>query len=155
MTLSKLNVLNRWETFSTLAIFLFGFSVLSRKYLFNNNDYESTIFFFMLSTSILLAISSIAFYQKDNTILDRFCKSKKNILFGILAAILFVGGILIKNKAYKLSPNAAYVEVYMEPLKIMLVYIVSILFLSAKFNPISALGLCISLVGIYILIKNQ
>ena len=59
MTLSKLNVLNRWETFSTLAIFLFGFSVLSRKYLFNNNDYESTIFFFMLSTSILLAISSM------------------------------------------------------------------------------------------------
>ena len=39
--------------------------------------------------------------------------------------------IIIKNKTYQLSPNAAYVEVYTEPIKIMLVYIMSVLFLSA------------------------
>ena len=149
------NLLNSWEIFSTLAIFLFGFSILIRKLLFNSNDYESTIFFFMLFTSILLLISCIIFYQKDNSIIYRFCKNKKNIFLGILAAILFVSGILIKNKAYKLSPNAAYVEVYMEPLKIMLIYLISILFLSTTFNPKAALGLGISLLGIYMLVKNQ
>ena len=155
MILSKLNLFNSWEFFSTLAIFFFGFSVLTRKLLFNNNDFESAMFFFMMFASIFLAMSCAFFYKQDNTILKRYCKNKKNIFIGILAAMLYVGGIIIKNKAYQLSPNAAYVEVYTEPIKIMLVYIMSVLFLSATFNPISVIGLSIALVGIYIIVKNQ
>ena len=146
---------NKWEFFSTLAIFLFGFSIITRKMLYEKNDFQSTVFFFMLFTSIFLALSCGVFYKQDKNIFKKYCKNKTNIIIGITAAMLYVGGIIVKNKAYQLSPNAAYVDVFNEPIKIMLVYIISVLFLSAKFNPASALGLAIALVGIYIIVKNQ
>ena len=85
----------------------------------------------------------------------KFCKNKKDIYIISLASFLFVLGIIIKNKAFQLAPNAAYVDAYMEPFKTALIYLLSILLLSTAFKPKSLIGLTIAIIGVVILIKNQ
>ncbi len=149
------NLIQRWELFATLAIFLFGFSVFSRKVVFNNNSYSSSIFFFMLFSGIFFIMSSCYIYYNEKTEIMKFYKNKRDVFIITLASFLFVSGIIIKNKAFQLAPNAAYVDAYMEPFKTALIYLLSILLLSTAFKPKSLIGLAIAIIGIVILIKNQ
>ena len=78
-----------------------------------------------------------------------------NLLVLFISATLFITGIIVKNKAFKLSPNAGYVDVYMEPFKTLLVYFGSIIALSAVFKVKVLIGIVIALVGIVIMVLNQ
>ena len=147
---------DRWEYYSTISIFLFGFSVLLRKYFFDQQkNYETSAFYFILFVGIISLLSCCTMYYRNPNIMKGVNNDNNNLLVLFISATLFITGIIVKNKAFKLSPNAGYVDVYMEPFKTLLVYFGSIIALSAVFKVKALIGIVIALVGIVIMVLNQ
>ena len=92
--------------------------------------------------------------EKDNLFKDK--KNGKTILFITFISSLSVAiAIIIKTKAYEVTPNMSYVDVLMEPTKIILLYLFSILVFGTVFKPVVLLGIIFVLTGILIVLKNQ
>ena len=92
--------------------------------------------------------------EKDNLFKDK--KNGKTIVFVTFISSLSVAlAIIIKTKAYEISPNMSYVDVLMEPTKIILLYLFSILVFGTVFKPVVLIGIMLTLIGIIIVLKNQ
>ena len=86
-------------------------------------------------------------------------KNKKNIntiiLFTFISSLCVSLVIIIKTKAYELTKNMSYVDLLTQPLKIIFLYLFSIMVFGTVFKPIILLGILLALSGIVIVLKNQ
>ena len=157
MSINLKELLNKWEFYAILAGFVFSLSIATRKYLFNlNYKFEEVFLITIITLAIIYTIYAIWIYNHNNTLFKYDNKSLfKLISIGILSAVILSIGVYCRNKSYQLVPNAAYSASIIDTLKILLVFILSIVFLSSKFNFKALAGILFSIVGIYILITNQ
>ena len=151
------NFKNRWEFFVIIALVTFTLSVSIRKFTLINNEcnYCDFIFLFTLGVGIFSLLASFiiySIYQKD------LLKNKDNtkiIIPIILAALLMTIGMVFKNRGYYLVSNVAILDGVMEPLKVILLFIISYMFLSAKVNLKLIIGIILSLLGLNMILNNQ
>jgi len=152
-----MNLYDKWEFHTTIALFLFTTSVIIRKLLFNNNcELHDYLFIKLLSIGIfsLLASFIIYFIYKDKLLKDK--KNNKNIvLVSALVSFLIVNGIIFKSKGYYLVENVAVLDVYLEPSKIILLFFASYFLLNTAFNIKILFGILLAILGMIIIIKNQ
>ena len=148
---------NSWELYSLLYLFFILVSIITRKHLVNIKcNYKDVLFFYILFLIIFLSIILIYLYNKEK---DNLFKNKKNmntiILFTFISSLCVSLVIIIKTKAYELTKNMSYVDLLTQPLKIIFLYLFSIMVFGTVFKPIIVLGILLALSGIVIVLKNQ
>ena len=146
-----------WEFYTFISLFFLTISVISRKYLFNLKcNFNDVLFFYSLFLILFYSLFLIYFYNKEKGNLFKDKKNKNTILFVTFIASFSVGlAIIIKTKAYELVSNMSYVDALMEPSKIILLYLFSVLVFGTILKPIILLGIILVLTGIIIILKNQ
>lgn len=146
-----------WELYTFISLFFLTISVISRKYLFNLKcNFNDVLFFYSLFLILFYSLFLIYFYNKEKNNLFKDKKNKNTILFVTFIASFSVGfTMIIKTKAYELVSNMSYADALMEPSKIILLYLFSVLVFGTMFKPIILLGILLSLSGIIIILKNQ
>ena len=146
-----------WELYTIVSLFFLTISVITRKYLFNLKcNFNDVLFFYLLFLVLFYILVLIYMYNKEKDNLFKDKKNGKTIVFVTFISSLSVAlAIIIKTKAYEISPNMSYVDVLMEPTKIILLYLFSILIFGTVFKPIVLLGIIFVLSGIIIVLKNQ
>jgi len=151
------NIGNRWELFVIIALVAFTISVSIRKYTLINNEcnYCDFIFLFTLGVGIFSLLACLVIYSIYKKDLLKNKDNKKIILPIIFAAFLMTLGMVFKNRGYYLVPNVAVLDGFMEPLKVILLFIISYLFLSAKVNLKLIIGIILSLAGLNLILNNQ
>ena len=148
---------NSFELYLLLYLFFILVSIITRKHLFNIKcNYKDVLFFYILFLIIFLSIILIYLYNKEK---DNLFKNKKNmntiIFFTFISSLCVSIVIIIKTKAYELTKNMSYVDLLTEPLKIIFLYLFSIMVFGTVFKPIILLCILLSLSGIVIVLKNQ
>ena len=152
-----MNLYNKWEFYTSIALFLFVISVIMRKSLFNAKcKFHDFMFVNLLSTGIISIFFSFIIYllYKDDLLKDKK-NNKKLITVTSLAALAIVFGIIAKNKGYYLVNNVAVLDGFMEPSKIILLFFASYFLLNTNFNIRILFGILLAMFGMIIIIKNQ
>ena len=152
-----MNLYDKWEFYTSIALFLFVISVIMRKSLFNAKcKFHDFIFVNLLSTGIISIFFSFIIYllYKDDLLKDKK-NNKKLITVTSLAAIAIVFGIIAKNKGYYLVNNVAVLDGFMEPSKIILLFFSSYFLLNTNFNIRILFGILLAMIGMGIILKNQ
>ena len=151
------NIGNRWESFVIIALVAFTISVSIRKYTLINNEcnYCDFIFLFTLGIGIFSLLACLVIYSIDQKKLFKKKNNMKIIVLILFAAFLMTVGMIFKNRGYYLISNVAILDGVMEPLKVMLLLLISYLFLSAKINKIQIIGIVLTLIGLNLILKNQ
>jgi len=146
-----------WEIYTLISLFIGTMSVITRKYLFNLKcNFNDVLFFYLLFFILFYSIFLIYLYKKEKDNLFKDKKNGKTILFiTFISSLSMAIAIIIKTKAYELTPNVSYVDVLMQPTKIILLYLFSILVFGTVFKPVVLLGIIFVLTGILIVLKNQ
>jgi hypothetical protein len=146
-----------WEFYTIFALALVLINVVAKKHLFNLKcGFYDVIFFYSFFLIVFYSLFLIFLYNKKKDILFKDKKNFSTILsLTFLASFCLGMGIVIKTKAYELTPNMAYVDVLMEPTKIILLYLFSIFVFGTLFKPVVFLGIILTLSGIIIVLKNQ
>ena len=146
-----------WELYTIVSLFFLTISVITRKYLFNLKcNFNDVLFFYLLFLILFYILVLIYLYNKEKNNLFKDKKNGNTIIFVTFISSLSVAlAIIIKTKAYQLTSNMSYVDVLMEPTKIILLYLFSILIFGTVFKPIVLLGIIFVLTGILIVLKNQ
>lgn len=154
-----MNHLNKksWELYTIISLFFLTISVITRKYLFNLKcNFNDVLFFYLLFLILFYSIFLIYLYKKEK---DNLFKDKKNgktiMVVTFIASLSVAIAIIIKTKAYEITPNMSYVDVLMEPTKIILLYLFSIFVFGTVFKPVVLIGIMLTLTGILIVLKNQ
>tara|TARA_B100000900_G_scaffold356535_1_gene326362 strand:- start:2211 stop:2696 length:486 start_codon:yes stop_codon:yes gene_type:complete len=149
------NIINNWKFYTISTAFLFGSGSLLRKYLFVLNcsfDYITVLFCGF--TGLILFLFSIYYYLNNVKIPIKNVKHKyKIITITFLSALVTFIGILFKNYAYFLVDNNAKVEALMEPIKILFVFLISVLFLAGKWSKNTIFGIFFAICSIYFMSK--
>lgn len=152
-----MKLLERWEFYTTIALFLFVTSVIMRKSLFNSKcKFHDFLFVNLMSTGIISILFSFIIYllYKDNLLKDKK-NNKKLITITSLASLAIVFGIIVKNKGYYLVNNVAVLDGFMEPSKVILLFFASYFLLNTKFNIKTLFGILLAICGMVIILKNQ
>ena len=152
-----MNLYNKWEFYTSIALFLFVISVIMRKSLFNAKcKFHDFMFVNLLSTGIISIFFSFIIYllYKDDLLKDKK-NNKKLITVTSLATLAIVFGIIAKNKGYYLVNNVAVLDGFMEPSKIILLFFASYFLLNTNFNIRILFGILLAMFGMIIIIKNQ
>tara|TARA_B100001175_G_C19235882_1_gene507608 strand:+ start:58 stop:516 length:459 start_codon:yes stop_codon:yes gene_type:complete len=152
-----MNLYNKWEFYTSIALFLFVISVIMRKSLFNAKcKFHDFMFVNLLSTGIISIFFSFIIYllYKDDLLKDKK-NNKKLITVTFLATLAIVFGIIAKNKGYYLVNNVAVLDGFMEPSKIILLFFASYFLLNTNFNIRILFGILLAMFGMIIIIKNQ
>lgn len=152
-----MDLYNKWEFHTTIALLLFVVSVIIRKYLFNSKcDFHDFLFIYILMTGLFSLFISFIIYHiyKDKLFKDKK-NNKKIILITTLVSFLVVIGIIFKSKGYYLVDNVAVLDGFMEPTKIILLFFASYFLLNTKFNIRILFGILLAMLGMVIIIKNQ
>jgi hypothetical protein len=146
-----------WELYTIIALVLVIINVVAKKHLFNLKcSFYDVIFFYAFFLIVFYSLFLIFLYNKKKDILFKDKKNFKTILFFTFIASFTIGmGVLYKTKAYELVSNMSYVDALMEPSKIILLYLFSIMVFGTMFKPIISLGILLALTGIIIILKNQ
>ena len=146
-----------WEFYTLISLVFLTISIISRKYLFNLKcNFNDVLFFYSLFLILFYSLFLIYFYNKEKSNLFKDKKNKNTILFFTFIASFSVGfTMIIKTKAYELVSNMSYVDALMEPSKIILLYLFSVLVFGTIFKPIILLGILLALSGIIIILKYQ
>tara|TARA_B110000008_G_scaffold279885_1_gene329328 strand:+ start:6793 stop:7296 length:504 start_codon:yes stop_codon:yes gene_type:complete len=154
-----MNHLNKksWELYTIISLFFLTISVITRKYLFNLKcNFNDVLFFYLLFLIFFYILVLIYLYNKEK---DNLFKDKKNgktiMVVTFIASLSVAIAIIIKTKAYEITPNMSYVDVLMEPTKIILLYLFSIFVFGTVFKPVVLIGIMLTLTGILIVLKNQ
>ena len=157
MSFNVKELLNKWEFYAVIAGFVFSLSISTRKYLFDlKYKFEEVFIITFISAAFFYTIYAIWIYKTNKTLFKYDNRSLlKLISIGILSGLIIALGVYCRNKSYQLVLNPAYSASIIDTLKILLVFILSVLFLSSKFNYKALAGILFSIVGIYILITNQ
>ena len=153
------NLLKDWKTFAAITGILYGASTAFRKYLFVNNcDFYDVVIMFMLFYAFFLIISVfIVCYIKNRNILptNKNTKKLKKILsITSLSAFVLVIGLWCKNRAFFLADNNVRVETVTQPAKIIFIFVISALFLSAKWSINTIFGMIFGILAIYFIAKD-
>ena len=129
----------------------------TRKYLFDlKYKFEEVFIITFISAAFFYTIYAIWVYKNNNTLFKYDNGSLlKLISIGTLSGLIISIGVYCRNKSYQLVPNPAYSASIIDTFKILLVFILSIVFLSSNFNFKALSGILFSIIGIYILITNQ
>ena len=152
-----MNLSDRWEFYTVIALLLFVISVIMRKSLFNAKcKFHDFMFVNLLSTGIISIFFSLIIYllYKDDLLKDKK-NNKKLITVTSLAALAIVFGIIAKNKGYYLVNNVAVLDGFMEPSKVILLFFASYFLLNTNFNIRILFGILLAIFGMIIIIKNQ
>ena len=152
-----MNLYNKWEFYTSIALFLFVISVIMRKSLFNAKcKFHDFMFVNLLSTGIISIFFSFIIYllYKDDLLKDKK-NNKKLITVTSLATLAIVFGIIAKNKGYYLVKNVAVLDGIMEPSKVILLFFASYFLLNTNFNIKILFGILLAMFGMIIIIKNQ
>jgi len=152
-----MNLYDKWEFYTSIALFLFVISVIMRKSLFNAKcKFHDFIFVNLLSTGIISIFFSFIIYllYKDDLLKDKK-NNKKLITVTFLATLAIVFGIIAKNKGYYLVNNVAVLDVFMQPMRIILLFFSSYFLLNTKFNIRILFGILLAMTGMGIILKNQ
>mgnify|MGYP003989774469 CR=1 FL=1 len=152
-----MNLYDKWEFHTIIALLLFVSSVIIRKYLFNNKcNFNDFLFVYLLMMGIFAIFFSFFIYYiyKDNLFKDKK-NNKKIILVTTLVSFLVILGIIFKSKGYYLVDNVAVLDGFMEPSKIILLFFASYFLLNTKFNIRILFGILVAILGMIIIIKNQ
>lgn len=152
-----MNLYDKWEFYTSIALFLFVISVIMRKSLFNAKcKFHDFIFVNLLSTGIISIFFSFIIYllYKDDLLKDKK-NNKKLITVTFLATLAIVFGIIAKNKGYYLVNNVAVLDGFMEPSKIILLFFSSYFLLNTNFNIRILFGILLAMIGMGIILKNQ
>jgi len=152
-----MNLYNKWEFYTSIALFLFVISVIMRKSLFNAKcKFHDFMFVNLLSTGIISIFFSFIIYllYKDDLLKDKK-NNKKLITVTSLATLAIVFGIIAKNKGYYLVNNVAVLDGFMEPSKIILLFFASYFLLNTNFNIRILFGILLAMFAMRIIIKNQ
>jgi len=146
-----------WEFYTIFALLLILINVVAKKHLFNLKCYfYDVIFFYSFFLIVFYSLFLIFLYNKKKDILFKDKKNFSTILsLTFLASFCLGMGIIIKTKAYELVSNVSYVDMLMEPSKIILLYLFSIMVFGTIFKPIILIGILLALSGIIIILKNQ
>jgi len=152
-----MNLYDKWEFYTSIALFLFVISVIMRKSLFNAKcKFHDFIFVNLLSTGIISIFFSFIIYllYKDDLLKDKK-NNKKLITVTFLATLAIVFGIIAKNKGYYLVNNVAVLDGFMQPMRIILLFFSSYFLLNTKFNIRILFGILLAMTGMGIILKNQ
>tara|TARA_B100000900_G_C20530758_1_gene696215 strand:- start:896 stop:1351 length:456 start_codon:yes stop_codon:yes gene_type:complete len=151
-----MNLSDRWEFYTVIALFLFVTSVIMRKSLFNAKcKFHDFLFVNLMSTGIISIFFAFIIYllYKDDLLKDK--NNKKLITVTSLASLVIVFGIIFKNKGYYLVNNVAVLDGFMEPSKVILLFLASYFLLNTNFNIKIFFGILLAMFGMVIIIKNQ
>ena len=153
------NLLKDWKTFSVFAGVLYGASTILRKYLFVDDcDFYDVVIMFMIfyASFLILSIFVICYIKKRSIFpVEKNTKKLKKILsITSLSAFVVVIGLWSKNKAFFLADNNVRVETVTQPAKIIFVFIISALLLSAKWSINTVLGMIFGILAIYFMAKD-
>lgn len=151
-----MKLLERWEFYTTIALFLFVTSVIMRKSLFNAKcKFHDFLFVNLMSTGIISIFFAFIIYllYKDDLLKDK--NNKKLITVTSLASLVIIFGIIVKNKGYYLVNNVAVLDGFMEPSKVILLFFASYFLLNTKFNIKTLFGILLAICGMVIILKNQ
>ena len=130
-----MNLSDRWEFYTVIALFLFVTSVIMRKSLFNAKcKFHDFLFVNLMSTGIISIFFAFIIYllYKDDLLKDK--NNKKLITVTSLASLVIVFGIIFKNKGYYLVNNVAVLDGFMEPSKVILLFLASYFLLNTKLS---------------------
>tara|TARA_B100000795_G_scaffold123594_1_gene92115 strand:+ start:388 stop:849 length:462 start_codon:yes stop_codon:yes gene_type:complete len=146
-----------WEFYTLISLFFLTGSVITRKYLFNLKcKFNDVMFFHLLFLILFYVLFLIYFYNKEKSNLFKDKKNTIKILFFTFISSFFLGlAIIIKTKAYEIVSNMSYVDVLMEPSKIILLYLFSILVFGTILKPVALFGIALTLTGVLVVLKNQ
>ena len=153
------NLLKDWKTFSVLAGVSYGASQLLRKYLFIDNcDFYDVVIMFMVfySSFLILSIFVICYIKKRSIfpVEKNSKKLKKILIITFVSAILVLIGLWSKNKSFFLADNNVRVETVTQPVKIIFMFIISVIFLSAKWSKNTIFGMIFGILAIYFMAKD-
>ena len=153
------NLLKDWKTFAAITGIFYGISTVFRKYLFVNDcDFYDVVIMFMLFYAFFLIISVfVVCYIKNRNIIpiDKNINKVKKILFiTSISALFTVIGLWSKNRAFFLADNNVRVETIAQPIKLIFVFIISSLILSAKWSKNTFIGMIFGILAIYFVSKN-
>jgi drug/metabolite transporter (DMT)-like permease len=146
-----------WEKYALFALLLFTIPAIIQKHLFNLKcKFYDVIFMYIFFVIIAYSIILLVLYNYKKKVLFKDKKKFKLITYmSLFAAFLMCLGVVCKIKAYELVNNISYVHVLMDPPKIILLYLFSILIFGTIFKPITLLGIILAVTGILIVLKNQ
>jgi len=146
-----------WELYTIIALLLVIINVVAKKHLFNLKcNFYDVIFFYAFFLVVFYSLFLIFLYNDKKDILFKDKKNFKTILsFTFISSFCLGVGVIYKTKAYELVSNMSYVDALMEPSKIILLYLFSVLVFGTMFKPMILLGILLALSGIIIILKNQ
>ena len=152
------NLLKDWKTFSVFAGVSYGASQLLRKYLFIDNcDFYDVVIMFMIfyCSFLILSIFVICYIKKRSIfpVEKNSKKLKKILIITFVSAFLVIIGLWCKNKAFFLDNNVR-VETVTQPAKIIFMFLISVMFLSAKWSKNTILGMIFGFLAIYFMAKD-
>lgn len=141
-----------WQFYSILVALFNGTNLLLRKWLFNSGiNFEQVMIPFTFFWGLMLIL--LSFYLCNNCkwkIFPKNNKKKYTILFTTLLASFFVMfGIVYNAKSWFKVDNGARVDSLSQPIKIIYMYLISIILFGNKVVFKHIIGICLALLGVH------
>ena len=150
------HITDYWECFAIFAATCIISLTLIRKKIFEYKfSYMSVAFISFITLAFFYILSACYIYKTHKHKIQHEIKNKKLIFMISLASLAGVIAVASLIKATQMVNNVAYMRTFVDTIIILSMYVLSLLFLSAKFKFIPFIGILLSLSGIWIMIKYQ
>jgi len=134
---------------------IFGTSVILRKFL-NNKIKIQDILFFLYFGIIFASIFLIFIIKSEKSFINKFTQyDKKTISIALIAGFLTPFGTYLLTKSYLLSKNLAYVNIVYTVFNTIFILVFSYFLFNMSCNKMTTVGMILSLLGVYLIVKYQ
>tara|TARA_X000000368_G_C22882074_1_gene645757 strand:- start:90 stop:527 length:438 start_codon:yes stop_codon:yes gene_type:complete len=144
-----------WLNLIIFSAIIFGTSVILRKFV-NKTIPTKDILFFLYFGIVLASISLIFIIKSENSFINKFTEyDPYKIAIAVAAGFLTPFGTYLLTKSYLLSKNLAYVSIIFTVFQTIFLLLFSYLLFNMSCNKITTVGMMLSLLGVYLIVKYQ
>jgi drug/metabolite transporter (DMT)-like permease len=114
------------------------------------------ILYFLYFGIIFASILLIFILKSEKSFLNKFTQyDKKTIAIALIAGFLVPFGSYLITKSYLLSKNLAYVQIVYTVFNTIFLLVFSYFLFNMSCNKMTAVGMILSLLGVYLIVKYQ
>ena len=144
-----------WLNLIIFSAIIFGTSVILRKFL-NKTIPTKDILFFLYFGIVLASISLIFIIKSEKSFINKFTEyDPYKIAIAVAAGFLTPFGTYLLTKSYLLSKNLAYVSIIFTVFQTIFLLLFSYFLFNMSCNKITTVGMILSLLGVYLIVKYQ
>lgn len=149
-------ILHDWRFFAMITVLFYSTNILLRRWLFRNkaDELEVIIIFMLFLGSFLILFSLFLYIKNGYKVFTSKCDNTTIVCVTALASLFATLGLMSNNSAIFYVDDVAKSEVIVHPAQVIVVFLASLFLFKNKFNLDTFIGIFLSCIGMYFVLKQ-